>query len=65
LLTCGVLREAPVRIEVSSINGRFQREMTRWRSVHVTSSPRPRALISRRLSANQIAPSFSKTNHKK
>jgi hypothetical protein len=29
LLTCGVLREAPVRIEVSSINGRFQREMTR------------------------------------
>ena len=28
-LTCGVLREAPVMIVVSSINGRFQCEMTR------------------------------------
>ena len=48
-----------VKIWNSSINGRFQ-----WRSVHVTSSPAPRYLISHRLSANQILPLFLKTNHK-
>jgi hypothetical protein len=47
----------------SSINGRFQCEMTRWRSVHVTSSPTPRYLISHRFSTIQIA-LFLKTNHK-
>jgi hypothetical protein len=53
------------KIYISSINGRFQGEMTRWKSVHVISSPTPRDLISHRLSANQITPLFLKTNHKK
>ena len=52
-----------VKIWNSSINGRCQCEMTRWRSVHVTSSPAPRYPISHRLSANQILPLFLKTNH--
>ena len=44
-----------VKIWNSSINDRFQCEMTSWRSVHVTLSPTPRDLISHRLLANQIA----------